>query len=59
MRQEFLNHVGERMSVFDDLNPHAIYAPNIQSKIKVTALTKLELAIAVAPGFGNFPVATY
>ena len=22
---------------------------------KVTALTKLELAIAVAPGFGNFP----
>ena len=51
--QEFKS-VGERMSVFDDINPHAIYAPN-KSKIKITALTKLELAIAIAPGFGNFP----
>ena len=51
--QDF-NNVGERMSVFDDTNPHALYAPN-KSKIKVTALTKLELAIAIAPGFGNFP----
>ena len=51
--EEFLN-IGERMSVFDDLNPHAIYVPN-NKQIKVTALTKLELAIAVAPGFGNFP----
>ena len=48
------NNAGERMSVFDDINPHALYAPN-KSKIKVTALTKLELAIAIAPGFGNFP----
>ena len=51
--EEFLN-IGERMSVFDDLNPHAIYVPN-NKQIKVIALTKLELAIAVAPGFGNFP----
>ena len=48
------NNVGERMSVFDDINPHAVYVPS-NRKIKVTALTKLELAIAIAPGFNNLP----
>ena len=48
------NNIGERMSVFDDINPHAVYVPN-NKKIKVTALTKLELAIAIAPGLNNFP----
>ncbi len=48
------NNIGERMSVFDDINPHAVYVPN-NKKIKVTALTQLELAIAIAPGFNNFP----
>ena len=48
------NNIGERMSVFDDINPHAVYVPN-NKKIKVTALTQLELAIAIAPGLNNFP----
>ena len=48
------NNIGERMSVFEDINPHAVYVPN-NKKIKVTALTKLELAIAIAPGLNNFP----
>lgn len=51
--QTFYN-VGDRMSVFEDKKPHAIYAPN-KSQVSITALTKLELAIATAPGFGNYP----
>jgi 5-deoxy-glucuronate isomerase len=51
--QTFSN-VGERMSVFEDKKPHAVYAPN-GSKISITALTDVELALATAPGFGNHP----
>ena len=43
------------MSVFEDKKPHALYVPN-NHKITIKALTKLELAIAAAPGFGNCPV---
>ena len=43
------------MSVFEDKKPHALYVPN-NHKITIKALTKLELAIAAAPGFGNYPV---
>ena len=52
--EEFYN-LGDRMSVFEDKKPHALYVPN-NHKITIKALTKLELAIAAAPGFGNYPV---
>ena len=46
--------LGDRMSVFEDKKPHAVYAPN-NSQISIKAITKLELAIATAPGFENYP----
>jgi len=43
-----------RMSVFENKKPYAVYAPN-NNRITIKAITKLELAIATAPGFGNYP----
>lgn len=44
--------VGERMSVFDRVPPHAVYVPNAMDYV-VTALTNLELGICGAPGRGT------
>jgi 5-deoxy-glucuronate isomerase len=46
--------IGERKSVFDDMPPAAVYAPN-GCPVKVTAVTDCEIAIAHAPGFGTYP----
>mgnify|MGYP001389505973 CR=1 FL=1 len=46
--QRFEN-IGERMSVFDDISPAAVYAP-AGAHYAITARTKLELAIGTAPG---------
>ncbi|MFY0658706.1 MAG: 5-deoxy-glucuronate isomerase [Neptunomonas phycophila] len=50
---EFLD-IGERMSVFEQQAPYAVYVPN-DDQFSVTATTDLELAICKAPGFGNYP----
>ena len=52
--KQTFHSLGDRMSVFEDKKPHAVYAPN-NSRISIKAITKLELAIATAPGFGNYP----
>ncbi len=44
--------IGKRMDVFEHTPPHAVYAPN-DCRIKVTALTDLEIAVCRAPGNGN------
>lgn len=46
--------LGQRTSVFDDLPPAAVYAPN-GCPVKVVAVTACEIAIAHAPGFGTYP----
>ncbi len=47
--------LGERMSVFEDKAPYAVYLPPQQS-FSVTAVTDLELAICKAPATGKYPV---
>ena len=49
------NSVGERMSVFEDKAPHAIYVPN-EMDVSLTATTDVELAVCAAPGHGNHAV---
>ncbi len=49
--QQF-NAVGERMQVFEDKAPHAIYVTNGEA-VSVTATTELELAVCAAPGRGQ------
>lgn len=44
--------VGERMSVFEDKAPHAVYVPN-GVDVSLTATTAVELAVCAAPGHGN------
>ena len=44
--------VGERMSVFEKIAPHAIYTTN-GSSTTITATTAVELAVCEAPGHGN------
>lgn len=44
--------LGDRMDVFEDKAPHAVYVKNGEA-IKVTANTRLELAVCAAPGHGN------
>ncbi len=46
--------IGERMSVFEDRAPYAVYAPD-HCPVTVTALTDLELAVCRAPGKGTHP----
>ena len=46
--------LGQRESVFDDLPPAAVYAPN-HCVVKIVAVTDCEIAIAHAPGFGTYP----
>ncbi|MEC7131736.1 MAG: 5-deoxy-glucuronate isomerase, partial [SAR324 cluster bacterium] len=41
--------LGERMDIFEDKPPYAVYLPN-QDQYRVTALTDLELAVCQAPG---------
>ncbi|MEZ5535391.1 MAG: 5-deoxy-glucuronate isomerase [Thiolinea sp.] len=44
--------IGERMDVFEDKAPHAVYVKNGEA-VSVTATTDLELAVCAAPGHGN------
>ncbi|MCE8035923.1 5-deoxy-glucuronate isomerase [Halomonas sp. MCCC 1A11057] len=45
-------NIGERMSIFEKMPPHAIYLPDGVS-YSVEAVTDLELAVCSAPGHGN------
>lgn len=45
--------IGERMSVFEDQPPYAVYVP-AGGRYEVTALTELELAVCLAPGTGKY-----
>lgn len=47
--------IGERMSVFDDCKPYAVYCPN-GTTYEVAALTALEVAECSAPGKGGYGV---
>ena len=44
--------VGDRMDVFEDKAPHAVYVKNGEDVV-VTATTDIELAVCAAPGHGN------
>ncbi|MBY0009554.1 5-deoxy-glucuronate isomerase [Paenibacillus typhae] len=46
--------IGERMSVFENLPPYAVYVP-AGGQYEITALTELELAVCLAPGTGKYP----
>ncbi|ASA24828.1 5-deoxy-glucuronate isomerase [Paenibacillus donghaensis] len=50
--QEFTG-IGERMSVFEDVPPYAVYVP-AGGQYEVAALTELELAVCLAPGTGKY-----
>lgn len=45
-------NIGQRMDVFEQIPPYAVYIPN-DSTYTVEAATDLELAVCKAPGFGN------
>lgn len=49
---ETFEAIGERMSVFEQVPPYAVYLPN-NTAYTVEAITDVELAICGAPGFGN------
>lgn len=44
--------IGERMNIFEDKAPHAVYVKNGED-IVVTANTNVELAVCAAPGHGK------
>ena len=44
--------VGDRMDVFENKAPHALYVPN-GVDVSLTATTSVELAVCAAPGHGN------
>ena len=46
--------IGERMSVFDELAPYAVYLPHAR-EVRVTAQTQAEIGVASAPGKGSAP----
>ncbi|KAA0018846.1 5-deoxy-glucuronate isomerase [Salinicola corii] len=48
------DNIGERMSVFERVPPHAVYLPDGVG-YRVEALTDLELAVCSAPGHGGHP----
>jgi 5-deoxy-glucuronate isomerase len=52
---QLLEGVGDRMDVFEDKAPHAVYVPNGVA-ITITATTALDVAVCEAPGHGNHPV---
>ena len=52
-RKESWVKLGERMSVFSEKPPFAVYTPN-EDEFTVEALTDLELAVCSAPGKGNY-----
>jgi 5-deoxy-glucuronate isomerase len=54
-REQSWENVGERMSVFEQTSPYALYLPAGET-FTVTATTALELAVCKAPGKGSFPV---
>jgi len=53
-RKESWSDLGDRLSVFEDKAPFAVYVPN-EDEYTVKATTDAELAICRAPGFGNHP----
>lgn len=53
-RQERWPTIGERMSIFEQQPPYAVYVPP-KDEYRVTALTDLELAVSRAPAEGQFP----
>lgn len=48
-------NLGERMSVFEDKSPFAVYVPP-KVKVGIKALTDLEIGISTAPAEGKYPV---
>ncbi len=50
---QLFTDIGERMSVFEDMPPYAVYIP-AGGRYEVTALTELELAVCLAPGTGKY-----
>lgn len=46
--------IGERMSVFEQKPPYAVYVPS-GDRYELTAETEVELAVCVAPGKGSYP----
>lgn len=55
-RDRQFGEMGERMSVFEALPPHAVYIPNDDAWF-ATATTECTIAICSAPGFGKHPAA--
>ena len=53
-RNENWSELGERMYIFEDKGPYAVYVPN-NDEFKILALTDLELAVCKAPGAGTHP----
>ncbi|QSF45336.1 5-deoxy-glucuronate isomerase [Paenibacillus tianjinensis] len=51
---EVFADIGERMSVFEDMPPYAVYVP-AGGQYEVTALTELELGVCLAPATGKYP----
>jgi 5-deoxy-glucuronate isomerase len=48
------NEIGQRMSVFEDAAPFAVYIPP-HGKLTITAKTNAELGVAGGPGKGELP----
>lgn len=46
------NNIGERMSIFEQMPPYAVYVPS-QETVEVEALTEVEIAVCLAPGKGT------
>lgn len=52
-KKETWENVGERMDVFEETPPYAVYVP-ADDRYKVEAVTDLELAVCQAPGRGTY-----
>ncbi len=55
-RDKRFGEIGERLSVFEQLPPHAVYVPNDNAWF-VTATTTCTIAVCSAPGHGGHPSA--
>ena len=53
-REQTWDNIGKRMSVFEKIPPYSVYI-STSDQVQITALTKLEIAICVAPGKGTYP----
>ena len=51
-KKEDWKDLGDRISVFEDKAPHAVYVPH-SNEFTITATTNLEIAVCRAPGFGD------